>query len=592
MNSCYPEGLSVEERGRLGMVFTDFLISSFIVDRAVHYLSKDWFKDKVTIVEPSVGGGSFYIALLQKMKRQLESRQQSPRKIEELLSSVYAMDIEDSAVRLAKENIAHSLETTGVKSRGRWKENIFCRDFLLAGREDFGAESEGIDLIIGNPPYIGEKGHKELFRRIKETPFGHTYYEKGMDYFYYFIEKGLQLLGDGGILAYITTSYWMKADSASKLREFIRREAGFRELVDFQNLKPFKDADGHNSVVFILQKGYTGKFAHYAMRCKKKQMPAALNQIQEQRGRGLPEDGLLQRTVCDNQSIQRGSPYFVFLPKEEASQIQRIEECSDRRLRQIARINQGIVSGADRVTKQNLALLSESQRAREHIQIGDGIFVLSEKEKTELCELAGEEMDCICPFYKNSSISAYQVGVSAGYLIYLDGKGEVHPVIIEHLQKFRPILERRREVVKGSIPYYALQWSREKSIFESEKIVVPQRAFVPVFARSDDKFYASADVYFINRIQGDVYFLLGYLNSSIVEFYLRHLGKRKGLYYELYARPLGEIPLLHLDESTKRSISMLAKKAENTQGDPRRDARQKIDDLLEEAVGIQVRKRK
>ena len=41
------------------------------------------------------------------------------------------------------------------------------------------------DLILANPPYLGEKGHKELFQTIKSSSLG-VFYSKNMDLFYFF----------------------------------------------------------------------------------------------------------------------------------------------------------------------------------------------------------------------------------------------------------------------------------------------------------------------------------------------------------------------------------------------------------------------
>ena len=77
---------------------------------------------------------------------------------------------------------------------------------------------DGFDIVIGNPPYIGEKGHKELFRPIASTEFGKRFYQGKMDYFYFFFHKGLDLLVDNGELAFITTNYYPTATGAKKLR--------------------------------------------------------------------------------------------------------------------------------------------------------------------------------------------------------------------------------------------------------------------------------------------------------------------------------------------------------------------------------------
>ncbi|MBK8657524.1 MAG: Eco57I restriction-modification methylase domain-containing protein [Bacteroidetes bacterium] len=78
-------------------------------------------------------------------------------------------------------------------------------------------EFEGFDAIIGNPPYIGEKGHKEVFRIIRQGNLS-NFYQRKMDIFYFFFHLGLQLLKENGKLAYITTNYYLTSDGGENLR--------------------------------------------------------------------------------------------------------------------------------------------------------------------------------------------------------------------------------------------------------------------------------------------------------------------------------------------------------------------------------------
>ncbi len=52
-------------------------------------------------------------------------------------------------------------------------------------------------MLIANPPYIGESGHKDLFRKIKDGPLGKFYLGK-MDYFYFFLHLALNLVRENG----------------------------------------------------------------------------------------------------------------------------------------------------------------------------------------------------------------------------------------------------------------------------------------------------------------------------------------------------------------------------------------------------------
>jgi len=68
----------------------------------------------------------------------------------------------------------------------------------------------GFDAVIGNPPYIGEKGHKEIFKNVKNVDLGKFYVGK-MDYFYFFFHLALNIAKDYGYIAFITTNYYITA---------------------------------------------------------------------------------------------------------------------------------------------------------------------------------------------------------------------------------------------------------------------------------------------------------------------------------------------------------------------------------------------
>lgn len=146
-------------------------------------------------------------------------------------------------------------------------------------------------------------------------------------------------------------------------------------------------------------------------------------------------------------------------------------------------------------------------------------------------------------------------------------------------------MERRRECKNGTIPFYSLQWSRKRNIFQGEKIVVPQRAQIGKFAYHEGELYASADIYFITEMKVDPFFLLGYLNSNLVTYYLKYIGKNKGSYLELYRRPLSEIPIPTFDIEKIKEISKLAKeihtmKIKNWESEEHKSIEAKIDSII------------
>jgi type I restriction-modification system DNA methylase subunit len=72
----------------------------------------------------------------------------------------------------------------------------------------------GFDTVMANPPYVGEKGHKEMFRSIANGPLKHFYQGK-MDLFYFFFHRALNLSREYGHVALPSVSImcWKPTES-------------------------------------------------------------------------------------------------------------------------------------------------------------------------------------------------------------------------------------------------------------------------------------------------------------------------------------------------------------------------------------------
>ena len=114
-------------------------------------------------------------------------------------------------------------------------------------------EKGGFDVMIANPPYIGESGHKELFHMTKKGPL-EKFYTGKMDYFYFFLHQALNLAGHKGVITYITTNYYITATGAVKLRTDLKRRSTIIQIINFNELKIFESASGQHNMITILSK--------------------------------------------------------------------------------------------------------------------------------------------------------------------------------------------------------------------------------------------------------------------------------------------------------------------------------------------------
>ncbi|MCX7611485.1 MAG: BREX-1 system adenine-specific DNA-methyltransferase PglX, partial [Ignavibacterium sp.] len=105
-------------------------------------------------------------------------------------------------------------------------------DFNLYFSEVF-HEKGGFDIVIGNPPYISNKG---ISNRYKESLL--AYYKFADDTYNHFFFRGIELIKFEGILTFITSKTYWTIQTKKNLRELLLKNK-ILQIVDVGN--PFED---------------------------------------------------------------------------------------------------------------------------------------------------------------------------------------------------------------------------------------------------------------------------------------------------------------------------------------------------------------
>ncbi len=385
----------------------------------------------------------------------------------------------------------------------------------------------GFDIIVGNPPYVGEKDNKSKFQEVRNESSLKKFYQGKMDLFYFFFHLGINLLKEGGILSFITTNYFVTALGAKKLREDFKSRTEIKQIINFKELKVFPSARGQHNLITILKKN-----------CSEKKSKV---NIVNCNNHGVADDNLLQiifnktNSNCeyidiDNKNIFEGNESYIRLSGQSNSNtltsniLEKISKnCFSLNL--YAHIRQGIQSAADKVTDKHL------EKYKLKAKKGDGIFTLSNLEVKNL-KLNDSEKKLVKNFYKNSDISRFHINLLTDKkLLYIDKDIDIskYPNVFKHLEKYKIILKDRLVSYNESYPWFSLHRPRDLNILNNTKIVCPRRSKYNNFAIEEGKNYEQSDIMMISikdnyKKSLDYNYLLGILNSKLIFFLAKLQG--------------------------------------------------------------------
>ncbi len=424
---------------------------------------------------------------------------------------------------------------------------------------------EGFDIVIANPPYVGEKGNKTTFDKLKPTSLGKRFYKGKMDLFYFFFHLGLDALKDGGTLTFITTNYYPTADGAIKLRKDFYERANIVRLINFGEITVFDSARGQHNLITILQRSVAPS-ADYeteeiVANSKGNISSGALTNVL------TGESELVHNAKIDKLSVfdSIGANFYIRFAGNGSglgALLRKVAQ-SDQKLGNLCNINVGIQPGAMVFTNAQKKKFPEINAKK-----GQPIYIFPKDELNKIVR----NKDLIKPWYKNSDINKYTTNKE--YLKEIPitnfiANASQEPDLIHYLTTFKILLENRAQ------PEHMLDWwdlhqirmkdknktgEVKKMIFDGPKILAPYRSTTNTFAYNNTPFYAATDVYFMTAkggVEFEPFYLLGLLNSKLIYVWLYHRGKRKGQMLEMLSSPLSEIPIATGTPEQKQAIEKL-----------------------------------
>ena len=409
--------------------------------------------------------------------------------------------------------------------------------------------SDGFDVVIGNPPYVSSE--KAMYKEILRREFPDLYRGKA-DICTYFFQKGVQFLRGNGLLCFIVSNKFMRAEYGQRLRAFLKAVAPPVLLLDLAQTGTF-DATVR-PLIMLAQKGGT-RGALRAGTARNKNGPKNFSSFMKEKGFGMRVHNL------------RDDGWVLAEPD-----LQRLLD----RIRDVGQP------------------LHDYLRKGLHLGIMTGLhdaFVIDDDKRLQLIDEDPNSEQLIHPWLRGKDVRRWHRNRSGRHVIAIASstntswpwskeKAEAdavnifhrsYPAVCRHLSPFSDKLRKRQN--RGKF-FWELRACTYYRAFYQPKIFYPRiaekmRSFI------DRKNSLINDACFI--IPEDDAYLLSLLNSRLLDFYFRMLAPClddpfSGGHMEFRAFFMEQTPIAPAEPNIEKSLSRLANQIQSAkEADPNAD---------------------
>ena len=482
------------------------------------------YLEELKIVDPACGSGAFLNAAFRHLFDEHKWIQKKLLKADAGLfehhdidkqiieNNLFGVDINEASVGIAKLSLWLQ---TAKRDRplSNLMGNIKCANSLLSDWSELFPEimaNSGFDVVLGNPPYfnIQTLGAKSDIAQQIQEKYPQIWQDKS-DILFYFIALAIDITKHK--VGFITSNAFLHSAKASKLRNYILKNAPIEKIVNFEKYMVFEDAS-ITSAIFILDRTKTDTTAQaYTFKEKNYEVSEIVATLSNE---------------TNSFEVQLKKDDVFALVDKKIRMLNEKIDADHAQLNELFKIGKGMETAANKV------------------------FLFREYTSQFPSEFVKKRMS-------GEIIKKYTIEGLKEYILYFEDieTFEELPVSVQqHLLDNKEFLENRADKKRRkTAKWWNYTFPMHKEYYHLDKIWCSYRAKENIFCFDDTKEYiglTNTTVIFDTNSALHLKYLLALVNSKVLEFRYKSIGKQTGSgVYEYFENGVGKLPVPNIPKS-------------------------------------------